>query len=55
MSFSSLYQNYNNHMCLSIFKKFSQVRVVAHGPHVLWDVLTFLDKVTLISEKQGNA
>ena len=32
--FSSLNQHCDNHLCLSIFKNFSQVRVVAHGPLV---------------------
>ena len=30
-----LNQHYDNHICLSIFKKFSQVSVVAHGPLAL--------------------
>ena len=55
----SFNQHYDNHMCISIFKKFSQVSIVAHGsPGVflwfLWFlegfILTYVLHVTAITD-----
>ena len=57
-SFSSLNQHCDIHMCLSIFKKFYQVSVVAHGPLVIFGILECthfqdLTKVCIHCEKRN--
>ena len=55
MSFSSLNQHYDNQMCLSIFKKFYQVIVVAHTSLVKQSDQPLHHQITASEETLLNA